>query len=76
MDRLQKLHAFCTKGPGYPSRLEIQKKIERLLAEPVQEFTLYPVGFASQEKFNKAVTEIWNEGYRADVLLSIGVREP
>ena len=34
MTGLRTLHAFCTRDPerGYPSRLEIQREIERLLA--------------------------------------------
>lgn len=41
-----------------------------------QEFTLYPVGFATQEEFSKAVNEIWSKGHRARVVLSQGEREP
>ena len=34
MTGLRKLQAFCTRDParGYPSRLEIQRELERLLA--------------------------------------------
>lgn len=34
MSGLRKLHAFCTRDPEhYPSRLEIQRELERLLEE-------------------------------------------
>ena len=38
MTGLRKLHAFCTRDPGrgYPSRLEIQRELERLLAIEVE----------------------------------------
>ena len=37
MTGLRTLQAFCTRDPerGYPSRLEIQKELERLIAEDI-----------------------------------------
>jgi hypothetical protein len=66
--------------PEVPSRLKVAEIIERLLkkerAARTAEFTLYPVGFKSQEDFQKEVQRIWNEGYRANVVVSIGDKEP
>ncbi len=58
---------------------ELEKAIqeeERLAASKPQEFILYPVGFAIQEEFSKAVGAIWQKGFRAKVVLSEGEREP
>ena len=38
MSGLRKLHAFCTRdsGRGYPSRLDIQRELERLIEEEAE----------------------------------------
>lgn len=75
MSGLKKLHELCTKdGRDFPSRLEVQTEMERLLAEegPSQEFLLRPLFFKSQEDFRLHVQSIWDAGYETIVVVRKG----